>query len=746
MYSARKRFNEESYQDRAKKSKVAPSCSPSEPIVSDDPPRCSTPVHDVEILPVLNISAIDDDSHRPSNDSDTNTSMDSDDCADPDNNVSPEMLFNGCLHSANDFVHDFQGLVSNHNLTSAAAKSIYSLVEKYMPTPNQLPSVYKLMNKSENIQNSSFIYHHFEADENEFFIMNMKEQLEIIISRNDLSLLRNRKHETEKLYDVNYGTNYLRNNNLANNINLILNIDGIPVEKSGNKSFWPVWASIVELPSKQRSSFHNMILCGLWYGRGKPCWDEYLLPLKEQLIKFRAEGCDLCGENRKISVLALVCDLPAKASILNMIQYNGFYGCTFCLSPGIHVDNRHLYPEIHFEPRTSASYLSSIEPSNYGVKGPCVLNDVFTIPDSICIDYMHQCLEGVVSTLIGNYLKLKILNHGEIDVIKEHFFTPNCFKRRLRSFRLLAFWKASELKNFLLYSGPIICFLSIPSKHFTHFNLLSTCISLLSSPVPTSLLPRLEEAIRQYVIFYKAQFGDESMSINVHLLLHLVDNVKKFGPLTGTSAFAFESSCGKIARLSSATKDKCKSTILRFIKKLRFRKALPIRDMKEKIIMKTKNRVLLDKDNTAVLFDLPFSLNDLTFYSEITLQNGLCLTTRERCCKFTYHNCWITGFCSLREETIFGQIQYIFHDKLSNKTLCVILNHADIQNALQNVPLEDCFHELVKDDELIGNVFTCSSDDLQLIHVLVEDVSPALVYQRDPTIVFTQVSPCFEHD
>ena len=36
----------------------------------------------------------------------------------------------------------------------------------------------------------------------------------------------------------------------------------------------------------------------------------------------------------KAQLLCTVMDLPAKAALLNVIQYNGEYGCTTCKHPG----------------------------------------------------------------------------------------------------------------------------------------------------------------------------------------------------------------------------------------------------------------------------------------------------------------------------------------------------------------------------------------------------------------------------
>lgn len=36
----------------------------------------------------------------------------------------------------------------------------------------------------------------------------------------------------------------------------------------------------------------------------------------------------------RIALIGCTCDLPAKALVLNAIQYNGFYGCSHCLQEG----------------------------------------------------------------------------------------------------------------------------------------------------------------------------------------------------------------------------------------------------------------------------------------------------------------------------------------------------------------------------------------------------------------------------
>ena len=63
----------------------------------------------------------------------------------------------------------------------------------------------------------------------------------------------------------------------------------------------------------------------------------------------------------KAQLLCTVMDLPAKAALLNVIQYNGEYGCTTCKHPGCTV---YIYIYMHTDIYTHA-HKHNIELSNY---------------------------------------------------------------------------------------------------------------------------------------------------------------------------------------------------------------------------------------------------------------------------------------------------------------------------------------------------------------------------------------------
>lgn len=56
----------------------------------------------------------------------------------------------------------------------------------------------------------------------------------------------------------------------------------------------------------------------------------------------------------KVVLIACSCDLPARALVLNMNQFNGFHGCWYCMQPGETLatgkgGHVHIYPHDNSE-------------------------------------------------------------------------------------------------------------------------------------------------------------------------------------------------------------------------------------------------------------------------------------------------------------------------------------------------------------------------------------------------------------
>lgn len=121
-------------------------------------------------------------------------------------------------------------------------------------------------------------------------------------------------------------------------LNLIVYTDAIQLTKSNSKEFWPVLLSICELPQSLRDSIKNKLMFGVWLGKIKPTSNILFENLKSQLDKINENGINVRkgGDliNYKFGFYGFICDSPAKAIVMNMNQFNGYYGCPYCLNPG----------------------------------------------------------------------------------------------------------------------------------------------------------------------------------------------------------------------------------------------------------------------------------------------------------------------------------------------------------------------------------------------------------------------------
>lgn len=103
-------------------------------------------------------------------------------------------------------------------------------------------------------------------------------------------------------------------------------------------------------------------------------------------------------------------------------------------------------------------------------------------------------------------------------------------------------WEATELRKCLLYTGVVI-FREILSKEvYEHFLELSFAIRiLLASNINETYVIYAEKLLKHFVSTFACLYGEMYMSHNVHSVLHLIEDVKKYGSLNNFFAFPFES-------------------------------------------------------------------------------------------------------------------------------------------------------------------------------------------------------------
>lgn len=138
------------------------------------------------------------------------------------------------------------------------------------------------------------------------------------------------------LTDITDGALYRRHMEGSewSDITLTFNTDGARVFNCNKTSLWPIQCVINELPVAMRWS--NVLLGDLWFGKGHPKKAKLLdVFVKEVLemstVKWRVDEREL---QSSVKVVCCCMDAPARAAVLNAKQFNGYFGCSFCLHKG----------------------------------------------------------------------------------------------------------------------------------------------------------------------------------------------------------------------------------------------------------------------------------------------------------------------------------------------------------------------------------------------------------------------------
>ena len=141
-------------------------------------------------------------------------------------------------------------------------------------------------------------------------------------------------------------------------------------------------------------------------------------------------------------------------------------------------------------------------------------------------------LLGVTKKVLKKYLSIYTaikpkykLNKNHIDTIHSRIITvqssiPNMFVRKSRSFVDLERFKATELRQLLLYSGKIVFKNILNIYYYNHFLILNLAISLLCSAKICKNRNYIEYAHRLLIcLIQRGQilFGNKFLVYNVHL-------------------------------------------------------------------------------------------------------------------------------------------------------------------------------------------------------------------------------------
>ncbi|KAF2890954.1 hypothetical protein ILUMI_15219, partial [Ignelater luminosus] len=181
---------------------------------------------------------------------------------------------------------------------------------------------------------------------------------------------------------------------LPDNLQININIDGLPIAKSSNSTLSPILGKIsnsVELES--------VFIISLFHGEGKNKCNEFLKPfIEEPELLIRNS---FIYKNRKVNfkMNAFICDIPAKSFITGTKGHNCYFGCHKCIEKGDYVGSRMTFQTISAKLQSDQSFQErkQIEPRRYD----SILEDLqIGMVSQLPLDYMHLTCLGKKKLLL----------------------------------------------------------------------------------------------------------------------------------------------------------------------------------------------------------------------------------------------------------------------------------------------------------------------------------------------------------
>ena len=258
----------------------------------------------------------------------------------------------------------------------------------------------------------------------------------------------------------------------------------------------------------------------------------------------KIQGFTICG----------TCDLCGKAIFLFLSQQNGDYGCPRCKQKSDRVNKVALYPfddnsELRTTKDTKKIADKVVKDPIEGVKGRSYLQKIaYNYIENTACDIMHIII-NLGKRLNSIWFDSQFHDHEaslrqHLNLVNERMNAlrpPDFVPRKPRTVDNSGYWKASEIKWFLLAFSLVLLHDIMKDKYFQHHMLLVNGLwILLSQSISKEDLQEAKICLSEYVKRFENLYGKSHMTCNLHQLLHLIETVIRFAPLFITSCFPFE--------------------------------------------------------------------------------------------------------------------------------------------------------------------------------------------------------------
>jgi len=290
------------------------------------------------------------------------------------------------------------------------------------------------------------------------------------------------------------------------------------------------------------------------------------------------------------------------------------------------------------------------------------------------LDYMHLVCLGITRRLLvalkdGNRLcKLSgnLINQLSEKLIQFKSAIPSEFVRRPRSMNELKRWKATEFRQFLLYTGPVALKGILSKEAYAHFLTLSIGVSLLLDEdklCDANCISYASQLLKYFVSKSPEIYGQGFVSYNVHSLTHLHNDVQHYQcSLDNISCFPFENFLQILKKFVRGTQNPLSQVVKRVTELENLNVTITKKELNTKATTNERDRWFLMKNgHFACIKDV----QQKKYYCDILHTNQLTNFYDEPC------ESKILGIYYLKNKNIVMQQRIVDINEFKRKTICL---------------------------------------------------------------------------
>lgn len=228
-----------------------------------------------------------------------------------------------------------------------------------------------------------------------------------------------------------------------------------------------------------------------------------------------------------------------KITPTGVVNFNAKHGCQKCTTIGVYCSRFHRisFPNLDAKRRSNESFRAREDRDHHKEdslleKLPIDMISAFPSSDSLHLldlGIMKRCMIRWTFGERGytrKWSNIKINTASQLlEKCQKHM--PTDIHRAVRNLKSLRKWKGLEFRTILLYVGMVVFQELLDSDEYNHFLVLCCAVRICMNNMYKSYWPIAEQMFKCYVQKYSALYGEHSVGSNVHLLIHIMEDMKQ---------------------------------------------------------------------------------------------------------------------------------------------------------------------------------------------------------------------------